>query len=144
MFNRLDWVQIWEPIQGGKERRVLFRLGSGFMTVYDNTFHLDAARTKPNHYEVATQNVDSFRLYLNDQMVDFTKAVTVSVNKRGGFEGMVKPDVEEMLKDQLLLGRGWRYFTAVIDINVVPHPPPKATTKPATKPASPPGVLQPR
>jgi len=37
-----------------------------------------------------------------------------------------------MLKDQVFLGRGWRYFTGVVDIDVVS--PPKAATQPATKP----------
>ena len=37
-----------------------------------------------------------------------------------------------MLKDQLFLGRGWRYFTGVIDIDVTKH----AEFKPPTKPAN--------
>jgi len=48
------------------------------------------------------------------------------------FKAMLKPSVEEMLRDQLVVGRGWRYFTAVIDISMVTHDPPK--TLPATRP----------
>ena len=48
----------------------------------------------------------------------------------------VKPSVEETLKDQLFMGRGWRYYTAVIDIDldtmpVVRRP---TTTRPASLP----------
>jgi hypothetical protein len=48
--------------------------------------------------------------------------VKVTVNKRIRFEGMVRPDVEQMLKDQIFLGRGWRYFTGVIDIDLASPP----------------------
>jgi hypothetical protein len=36
-----------------------------------------------------------------------------------------------MLKDQLFLGRGWRYYTAVIDVDLAPPP----TTQPTTRPS---------
>jgi hypothetical protein len=38
-----------------------------------------------------------------------------------------------MLNDQLFLGRGWRYYAAVIDIDLAE----KAATRPATKPVAP-------
>jgi len=65
-------------------------------------------------------------------MIDFTKPVTVVVNKRGRFEAMLKPSIDEMLKDQLFLGRGWRYFTAVVDVDLAP--PEKSATSPTTRP----------
>jgi hypothetical protein len=45
---------------------------------------------------------------------------------------MVSPSVDEMLKDQLFVGRGWRYFTAVLDVDLAPPP---ASTKPTSRPA---------
>jgi len=57
--------------------------------------------------------------------------VTLVINKNVKFEGMVKPNVDEMLKDQLILGRGWRYYTAVLDVDFG-----EATTRPTTKPAT--------
>jgi hypothetical protein len=72
------------------------------------------------------------RFYLNDQMVDFSKPITVNVNRRGRFEDVVTPSVDIMLKDQLFLGRGWRYFTAVVDIDSGAAP----STRPATRPAA--------
>jgi hypothetical protein len=67
--------------------------------------------------KVASDNAESFRLYLNDQMIDFSRSISVNVNGRTRFEGYVKPSVTEMLNDQLFLGRGWRYFTAVVNID---------------------------
>ncbi|MGH7175918.1 MAG: alpha/beta hydrolase-fold protein [Tepidisphaeraceae bacterium] len=117
LFNRNDWLQIWQPIKPGKERRLLFRGGYGFMIVYDNTFMADATLSAGNRIDATTDNVASLRFYLNDQMVDFSKPVTIVVNKKGRFEDKVKSSVEEMLKDQLFMGRGWRYYTGVIDID---------------------------
>jgi len=74
-------------------------------------------------------NVAILRLYLNDRMVDLKKPVTVFVNKKVKFEGLIKASVEEMLADQLYLGRGWRYYSAVIDVDLAEAP--------ATRPAAP-------
>jgi hypothetical protein len=60
-------------------------------------------------------------------MIDFSQAVSVIVNGRGRFEGFLKPSTIDMLNDQLFLGRGWRYFTAVVDIDFG-----EAATRPAT------------
>jgi pimeloyl-ACP methyl ester carboxylesterase len=128
MFNRVDWLQVYQPLRPGAERRLLFRRGTGHMIGYQNTFKVDAAITTPNHIECATENVETMRLYVNDRMIDFAKPVTVIVNKKTRFEGMVKPSVEEMLKDQVFLGRGWRYFTGVIDIDLTES----SSTKPST------------
>jgi hypothetical protein len=39
-----------------------------------------------------------------------------------------------MLKDQLFLGRGWRYYTAVIDLDLAPPPATQPTTGPTSRP----------
>ena len=135
LFNRNDWIQVYQPTKTGDERRLQFRRGSGFMVIYPNSWKLEATRDK-NRIDATTINVDVMRIYLNDQMVDLTKPVTVNVNKRGKFEGIVKPSVEEMLTDQVFLGRGWRYYTAVIDIDLAPAgtPSTRAATQ-STRPA---------
>jgi hypothetical protein len=131
MFNRSDWVQIYQPFKPGDERRMYFRRGSGFMITHDSPWKVEATLAN-NRFTVTQQNVETLRLYLNDQMIDFTKPVTVNVNRRGKFEGLVKMSIDEMLKDQLFLGRGWRYYTGIIDIDLAAGPPsvPPATTKP--------------
>ena len=126
VFNRSDWVQVYQQMQTGKERRLLFRHGTGHMTVYPDGYTLRAS-LKDNRIDVNTDNVAVMRFYVNDQMVDLSKPLTVAVNRKVRFHGMVKPDIGQMLKDQIFLGRGWRYYTAVIDIDLLP---------PATAPAS--------
>jgi hypothetical protein len=129
IYNRSDWVRIDQPVGPGRERRLLFRNQNGHLTLYGNSFKVDATITKPNRITVVTDNAESFRLYLNDQMIDFSQFVSVTVNGRNRFEGFTKPSVTDMLNDQLFLGRGWRYFTAVIDIDFG-EPATSASTKP--------------
>ena len=132
LFNRADWVQVYESLRPGKEQRMLLRRGSGQIRVNQNAYRLDAAITSPNHVEVKADNVATLRLYFNDRLVDFRRPVTIVVNKKARFEGMLKPSIDEMLKDQLFLGRGWRYYSAIVDVDLAQ---PGGTTKPTTAPA---------
>lgn len=134
-FNRVDWVQVYQPLRPGREQRLLIR-GGGQMNVFQNAFRVNAAIPAPNRIEVQADNVDTLRLYLNDRMVDFKKPVTVVVNKKVKFEGLVKPSVAEMLADQLFLGRGWRYYGAVVDVELGPTPATRPATRPASRPPS--------
>ncbi len=131
IFNRVDWLQVYQEVTTGPEHRVLFRRGSGNMVVYENTFTAQASR-KHNRIELTLDNVGTFRVYLNDEMVDFREPVAVVVNKKTRFEALVKPSIDEMLKDQVFLGRGWRYFTGVVDIDIVPPATRPSTTRPST------------
>ena len=133
LFNRADWVQIYQPLRPGKEGRLLVR-GGGQMNVYQNAFRVDAAVVSPNRIELKADNVGMMRLYLNDRIIDLKKPVTVVVNKKVKFEGLVTPSVEEMLADQLFLGRGWRYYAGVIDLDLAERPATRPTTRPATRP----------
>jgi pimeloyl-ACP methyl ester carboxylesterase len=130
IFNRIDWLQIYQPMNAGDEKKMFFKNKPGHMTVMSNTWSVQASRDG-NHFDVTTDNVEIFRILVNDQMIDFGKPVTVTVNKRPRFEGMVKPDVEQMLNDQVFLGRGFRYFTGVIDIDLAP--PPTTSTRPSSQ-----------
>ncbi|HZL35793.1 MAG TPA: hypothetical protein VFC78_10825 [Tepidisphaeraceae bacterium] len=136
LFNRNDWVQIWQEDDPGKETRELFRMGTGHMDLYQRSAKADAKRDG-NTITLALDNVESMRLYLNDQMVDLKKPLTIIVNKKRTIHGGAKQSIEEMMLDQLFLGRGWRYYTAVLDIDLTD---PGATTKPTTNPASRPAV----
>jgi hypothetical protein len=128
LFNRIDWLQVYQPLRTGDEHWLFFSRGRGHMTIYQNTYTIDATRVGGNRIEIKQDNAAQMRIHLNDKMVDFKEPVTVIVNKRGAFEGLVKPSVEEMLLDQLFIGRGWRYFTGVVDIDLAPKP----VTRPAT------------
>jgi predicted esterase len=133
LFNRSDWVQVYQMLRPGSDRKLFFRHGSGHMTITDNAYTLEADRIGPTQLQVKSDNVESMRFYFNDQMLDMSKPYTISVNGKVRFEGIIKPSVAEMLKDQVFLGRGWRYFTGVVDIDfgeIVPYlTPGKPTTR---------------
>lgn len=128
MFNRNDWVQIYQPLNTGAEHRLAFGRVPGVMTVYDSPFSVDATISK-NVITVTSKNVTAMRFYVNDQMVDFSRAVSVVVNNRPRFEAILTPSIDSMLKDQLFLGRGWRYYTGVIDITFGDTPATRPTTR---------------
>jgi hypothetical protein len=139
MYNRNDWVRIDQPFGFGREQRLLLRNGNGRLTLYGNPFKVDATFATPSRIKVVTDNIQSFRIYLNDQMIDFSRALAVVVNGRTRFEGYLKPSTTDMLNDQLFLGRGWRYFTAVVDIDFgepATGPASEPTSKPASEPAT--------
>ena len=144
LFNRADWVQVYQSLNPGKEVRFLLRRGHGQIRVNQNAFRVDAAMASPNHVEVKADNVQTMRLYFNDRLIDFKKPVTIIVNKKPRFEGLVKPNVAEMLNDQLFLGRGWRYYTGVVDLDLTQsNAATQPTTAPLTRPAPQPKAVPP-
>jgi pimeloyl-ACP methyl ester carboxylesterase len=126
-FNRIDWFQIYQPLAPGQELRDYFQRVPGHMTLTSNSWSAHAFIAN-NHINITTDNVALLRIYLNDQLVDLHEPVIVIVNNQVRFEGIVPQSLKEMLNDQLFLGRGWRYFTAVIDIDLTAKP---ATTQSA-------------
>ena len=132
LLNRNDWVQIDQELDSGKERRLFFRHGTGHMTVYDKSCTIKADVIN-NQITATSDNVDSMRFYVNDQMVNMATPVTVMVNKKVKFQGIVKPKVATVLNDQLYLGRGWRYYSGVIEIAMVDHPTTQSSTQPTTQ-----------
>jgi hypothetical protein len=135
LFNRNDWVQIYQPLKPGEDRRLYFQRGSGFMVLNQGLWKVEATLSN-NRIDATTTNVEALRFYLNDQMVDLSRPVTVNINKKGRFEGIVKMSIDEMLKDQLFLGRGWRYYTAVVDIDFGGPPSIPPAGRPATRPTT--------
>ncbi len=117
LFNRNDWVQVFQPLESGGEHKARFELGSGLITMNKNEHKVTATVSAANRINVLSQNVESMRFFLNEQMIDMSKPVMLSVNGKVRFQGMVKPNIDEMLKDQVFLGRGWRYYTGLIDID---------------------------
>lgn len=115
MFNRADWVQMYQPLNPGPDRRMIVTRGGSMIRMSEAAWSIDATINN-NTITVNSRNVVSMRFYVNDKMVDFKRAVAVVVNRRPRYEAIMTPSVGEMLKDQLFLGRGWRYYTGVIDI----------------------------
>jgi pimeloyl-ACP methyl ester carboxylesterase len=126
MFNRSDWVQVYQPANPGADHRVGFGYGSGSMVYTDNIWGVAGTRSG-NRVDVRADNVDSLRIYLNDQMADLSQPVTVAVNGKARTAAVVKQSVDELMKDQAFLGRGWRYYTAVVDVELTARPPAPAT-----------------
>jgi hypothetical protein len=132
-FNRLDWILVYQMLRPGEERRLNFARVGGFMTVYQFQYTVDAQIVRQNRIDINTDNVEIMRVFLNDRMIDFKRPLTIAVNRRIRFEGMVAPDIELMLKDQLILGRSWRYYLAAVDLDLSPVSP---STGPATNPSA--------
>jgi hypothetical protein len=130
IFNRADWVQIYQPMSPGQQAKVEFSRGSQGMYIYQNSFRVDAEITDLHTIRLNVRNVRVVRLYLNDQMIDLDHPIQVFANGMSRFNAVVPQSMDEMLKDQLFLGRGWRYYTAVIDLDLAESP----TTAPATRP----------
>lgn len=63
---------------------------------------LDAAITGPNRIEVTTERVRRYSLFLNDQLIDVSKPLTVLTNGVVSFEGLVTPSVEVLLRQSRL------------------------------------------
>ena len=81
-----------------------------------------------------TDNVEVLRFYFNDQLIDMSKSISVVINGKVRGEGRLKPDIDAMLKDSYFLGRGWRYYSAYVDVDFGPAPSTKPTTKPTSRP----------
>ena len=129
LLNRNDWLQVWQMLAPGREKKAAIMFGSGSLLLQENFYTITATLAGPNKFEFTCKNLDSFRIYLNDQMVDFSKPVTITLYGRAKFNGMVKPSLEIMLADQTSLGRGWRYYTGAIDIDF-------GTDLPSTRPTT--------
>jgi hypothetical protein len=131
IFNRIDWLQIYQPLDPGPLSKLVFAHGSGGISIYRNGFRAVASVTAPNTISIDTVNVQTLRIYLNDQMVDLGKPVSVKVNGKTRFSDVVPQSIDEMLKDQIFLGRGWRYFTAIIDLDLT-----EPTSRPSSQPST--------
>jgi pimeloyl-ACP methyl ester carboxylesterase len=139
IYNRNDWVQVYQELDSGNFITTRLVRGTGTLSFFQNAYTLDATLSA-NTVKIFCANVDSFRLYFNDQMVDMTKPVTVIANGKQRFSGLLQPSLDDMLKDQLFLGRGWRYYTAVLDVDMeapaeaAETPSPAAQSAPTSRP----------
>lgn len=138
IYNRIDWLQIDMPTRPGDERRMYFSLGKEHFVVHANAWSARGRITRANRIELATDNVELLRVFVNDQMIDRSSAVAVVVNNRVRFEGKVRDDLRVLLADQLFLGRGWRYFTGAVELDLAP--PATVGTRPSAPAARPPGT----
>jgi len=59
---------------------------------------LDAAIVGPNRIEVKAERVQRYSLFLNDQLIDLSKPLTVLTNGQVSFKGLVTPSLETLLR----------------------------------------------
>lgn len=83
---------------------------------------LDAEIVGPNRVEVRTERVRRYSLYLNEALVDFSQPVTITTNGRIGFQGLLAPSVEALLRDARQRRDGWMLFPVLLHLAVEDTP----------------------
>lgn len=84
---------------------------------------VDVSIVAPNRIEVTTERVQRYSVFLNDQLIDLSKPVTIVTNGRVSFTGLVTPSVETLLRQARLRQDPQRLFTIHLSISV-PSPAP--------------------
>jgi pimeloyl-ACP methyl ester carboxylesterase len=79
---------------------------------------LDAMITAANRIEVTAERVQRYSLFLNDELIDVTKPVTVVTNGEVSFEGPVTPSVETMLRQARLRQDPRQLFSVHLTISM--------------------------
>jgi dienelactone hydrolase len=83
---------------------------------------LDAEIVAPTRIEVKTDRVRLFSLFLNEQLVDVSKPITVVVNGKVVFERMVTSSVDTLLRDARRRQDPQRLFPVVLHLSVEQSP----------------------
>jgi hypothetical protein len=76
------------------------------------------AKRKGNAIEIATEEVLSLRVYLDDAMVDLDKPVTITVNGRKLHDGVVKRSMDVLIEEAHKRHDLGMTFTAIVDLKV--------------------------
>lgn len=96
-FQPFNWIRLdsTDPIAAFSEDLVDKRDEQIKRRVYAR---LDASIIGSNHIEVTAEHVRRYSLFLNEQLIDVSKPLTVLTNGRLSFEGIVTPSVETLLR----------------------------------------------
>jgi pimeloyl-ACP methyl ester carboxylesterase len=79
---------------------------------------VDAAIVETNRIEVTADRVQRYSLFLNNQLIDFSKPLMVVTNGRLSFSGVVSPSVETLLRQARLRGDPQQLFSVHLTIAV--------------------------
>ena len=79
---------------------------------------LDAAVVAPNRIEVKAERVRRYSLFLNDQLIDLSKPLTVITNGQESFEGLVTPSLETLLRQARLRQDPRQLFSVQLTVRV--------------------------
>jgi len=85
LYNRNDWVQVYQMLTPGKENKFRIQYGSGTITQSENSYRISVAMTALNKSSPQPER-RGMRFYLNEQMAEFSKPITVIVNGKVRFE----------------------------------------------------------
>lgn len=83
---------------------------------------LDATITATNRIEVKAERVQRYSLFLNDQLIDVAKPLTVVTNGDVSFEGTVPPSIETLLRQARLRQDPRQLFSIHLTITVRKQP----------------------
>jgi len=83
---------------------------------------LTATVTGPNRIEVQTDRVRQYTLFLNEDLIDFSKPVVVATDGQVSFDGIVTPHVETLLRQARLRQDLGQLFPASITLSVPQRP----------------------
>jgi len=96
-FNRNRWLVINELRAGVDDSRNSPLKDMGFFQHTKRSGRIDIVRAA-NAFDATTRGVGAFTVLLSPDAVDFSKPVTVTVNGKPSFSGMVKPDPAVLLR----------------------------------------------
>lgn len=116
-FQPFNWVRLdaTDPIAVFSEDLVDKRDERIRRRVYAR---LDASIAGSNRIEVKAEHVQRYSLFLNGQLIDFSKPLTVVTNGGLSFEGTVSPSVETLLRQARLRQDPERLFPVQLTIAV--------------------------
>lgn len=116
-FQPFNWIRLdsTDPIVAFSENLVDKRDEQIKRRVYAR---LDASIAGSNRIEVTAEHVQRYSLFLNEQLIDVSKPLTVLTNGRLSFEGTVTPSVETLLRQTRLRQDPERLFSVHLTIAV--------------------------
>lgn len=88
---------------------------------------LHAQVTAPNKIVVSTNRIRRFTLFLNQDLVDFSKPIIVETNEKVSYEGMVEPRIDTLLQEVRHRADTHTLFPVKLTIDV---PPPHSVNEP--------------
>lgn len=79
---------------------------------------IEAKITDGNRIEVKSRKVRKYTLFLNDNIIDLSKPITIITNGRVSFEGLLKKDPSLLLKEARSRQDREMFFTTAVTIKV--------------------------
>lgn len=102
---------VWRPLGNTKKYFYWLKVPNASLGM-----SIKAEITKENYIEITGNNLSTFTVFLNSEMVDLAKPVTVAVNKTEKFTGIVNYSLSAIVETLAEKEDKNMYFTARIDI----------------------------